>query len=326
MSALLLLSGSTPATAGHPDTTPYAFPTSAPWNGGITGPTITPTDDGTGETIHPDVYDFGLGKEWNGYRYWMASTAFFQADPKRENPHIHGSHDGYTWEVPAGLTNPIDPWPGAATNDANWYNSDTDIEYEPNTATMIVYWREYKHTVHEIIWASTSTDGVVWSAPVNVLKSMTAGNDQIVSQSIVRVSATDWRMVTFDMNGGNVDRIWYADNPLGPFTNPVPLAYTGTPINFYHGNIKYHDGKFWNLSQSSGREYPGYSVDGINWNIGPWVLEGIAGTWQPALYRSTMTPHENGTHYRVWYTVHGDVHGRHVGYTQIPRSFWTSLA
>lgn len=323
MSAILMMGQGQQA----PEQVPYAFPTSAPYN--APEPCITPTDDGYGETIHPDVLDFGPSG-WNGHRFWMASTAFHAAEPARENPHIHWSDDGFHWHVPAGLTNPVDPWPGAATGDTNWYNSDTDMAYDPDTGKLVLTWREFKNVNWEIIWASTSSDGATWSAPVEILRATQSRYATIVSQAIFRVGPGDWRMVTFDMNGDNVDRIWTSTGPLTTFATPTPLVYTSAPSGFdaYHGNVTYDSatGRFYMIVQWNGKEWAGASTDGINWKINTTnVLAGLAGKWDPSMYRSTMTLHENGTHVRVWYTAHGDTYGRHVGYTQIPRSFWDSL-
>ena len=39
------------------------------------------------------------------------------------------------------------------------------------------------------------------------------------------------------------------------------------------------------------------------------------------LYRTTFTRHENGTHFRVWYSANGPESWR-TGYTELPRSLW----
>lgn len=317
--------GGAAAFVDPPTTLPYTFPTAAPWNSTITGPTITPTDDGTGETIHPSVVDFGA-TPWNGYRYWMASTAFYNAEVQRENPHIHCSHDGHTWVIPAGLTNPIDPWPGAPA-DTGWYNSDTELVYDPDGGRLVVTWREYKNTAYELIWGATSTNGSTWSAPVEVLKvtGTPSGSAYASSQTMVRVAANDWRMFTYDSSNTIGDRMWTSTSPLGPFINPQTAVWTGPIVQSYHGGMTYYGGKFYMITQSEGKEYPASSHDGINWKSGAPVLEGIANTWQPALYKSALVPTPDGTKMQVWYTVHGNVYGRHVGYTRIPMSIWTAL-
>ena len=76
------------------------------------------TYDGSGVTVHPAVLN--LGNVWNGYQYWLAITPYPKGNDDYENPSIYASNDGISWVVPAGLTNPIEPFPGGINN----YNAD----------------------------------------------------------------------------------------------------------------------------------------------------------------------------------------------------------
>lgn len=72
-------------------------------------PITTPTYDGSGQTVHPSVLDFGQGiirpghTAWNGYRYWMAMTPYPNSQAIYENPSLLCSHDGLTWTEPPGF-------------------------------------------------------------------------------------------------------------------------------------------------------------------------------------------------------------------------------
>src|SRR5439155_20610297 len=55
-------------------------------------PDTTPTYDGTGQVVEPDVIHVPRG--WNGYEYWMAVTPYPCGDESLENPSILVSHDG----------------------------------------------------------------------------------------------------------------------------------------------------------------------------------------------------------------------------------------
>lgn len=107
--------------------------------------------------MHPRVVDTG---GWNGYRYWMAMTPFTGSNAVVENPCILASNDGSTWVVPDGLTNPIDPNPGGGKN-----NSDADLILGQD-GKLWCFWREFSPVV---IYASSSSDGITWSAPQSVL-------------------------------------------------------------------------------------------------------------------------------------------------------------
>lgn len=60
---------------------------------------------GDNQPTHPSAYDFG--KQWNGWRYWMAYSPYPNMNGEEENPCIAVSNDLKTWETPEGLHNPI---------------------------------------------------------------------------------------------------------------------------------------------------------------------------------------------------------------------------
>ena len=330
---------------------PYALPLVAPYNVDDLCP--IPTPDGYGQTVHPDVLDFG-STGWNGHRYWMGVTPFAGGDPRLENPCVYVSDNGYAWESPEGLVNPLDPGPGAVFH----ANSDTDLIYDPEADRIILYWRLYHTgTRMEIIKARTSTDGVTWTPTVEVLRSdgsVETGNgggvQQITSPAIVRVSATDYRMFTIHgaISGATgdpsrSDKMWTATAPEGPWVNPTPVTYTGAtnrrtgqPWDPYHADVIVGpDGRFWMLGQASGELFPAVSTDGVTWTTGPALLAGRNGRWDQGPYRATMTAHENGTHMRMWYSSLYDdgvkPEGLYssqdwwTGYTWVKRDHWTSL-
>ena len=119
-----------------------------------------------GQTTHTSALFFSEG--WNGYKYWMAHTPYPGGNDDHEDPNIVASHDGITWVVPAGLTNPIDDADGTPE-----YNSDVDLKMGPND-TMYLFFRWYANTgnggTEERLKYSTSTDGVTWSAPVTFMQ------------------------------------------------------------------------------------------------------------------------------------------------------------
>lgn len=70
----------------------------------------TPTYDGSGQAVHPDVWYDADG--WNGYKWWMVMTPYPGGVDTYENPSLLCSNDGETWAVPPGITNPIVDLPG----------------------------------------------------------------------------------------------------------------------------------------------------------------------------------------------------------------------
>lgn len=284
---------------------------------------VTPTDDGTGHAIHPDGVAFA--RPWNGHCFWHAATAYFNAEDQRENPHVYYSDDGWNWHPPPGVTNPIDPWPGAATSDYSNYNSDTDITYNPETDELIVTWREV-NVSEQIIWGSKSSTGSDWSEPFHLVTAPKDPDYSSVSQSLVRVSATEWRLYFASGNGPGKERFISAPTPEGPWDNTAstPVVYAGAANAAYHGDVIYHDGLYYSLFCTGGNEYPGISDDGINFTVKPPILSAVGGTPETSqgMYRSGIQPHHNGTHMHVWYTSHGPS-GRHCFYTVVRLQRWT---
>jgi hypothetical protein len=128
------------------------------------------TSDGSGQVTHPDVAyipkGFGQGK----WTYWMACTPYPHRNPRFENPEIFVSFDGINWAVPCGLKNPLAPAP-VSTED---HNSDPDILFH-----LDHLWLFYRQTIRSKtpnenrLFLMKSTDGVRWSAPVEVLRDKT---------------------------------------------------------------------------------------------------------------------------------------------------------
>jgi len=146
-----------------------------------------PTFDKSGQAVHPDVVRFPGA--WNGWEYWMAMTPFPKGNEAYENPSVLVSHDGLTWQVPAGLVNPL-----AKTPTKGGYNSDPDLSYDSANNRLILIYREVTATTN-LVYTVTSLDGVHWSRPVLAFK---RPNHSIVSPT-----------VTFGPTGNPT--LWYVD-------------------------------------------------------------------------------------------------------------------
>lgn len=315
-------------TAGARRRTPQG-PTGATYN--VTTYVTAPTYDGSGILVHPDVVDFGAGTTWNGWRFWMAMTPYPDLNSAYENPSILVSSDGATWQVPAGLTNPVYPAPTTG------WNSDTDLAYDPDTDELVLIFRSNDFSPR----VARSADGVTWPATPTA-PSWTLIGDQATSPAIVRISETEWHIWqvvkdTASYNGGprSVYR-WATTAPDAAWGTPT--VCTGFPANtvgdptIWHADVVRHDGQYWMLS-SEGREgenpsafHTATSLDGLAWSYGtvPVITEG-SGLWDNLqLYRGTLQPHENGTHMRVWYGGRKGTgaDGYRVGLTEIPLYEW----
>lgn len=334
MSLLAALAATVPGTPIDPeptdpyaivgDTTPYTMPTSAPWN--PTAYAVTPTPDGTGSVVHPSVHDFGAVK-WNGRRFWMAVTPYFGEDDQKENPCILRSHDGFTWEVPPGLTNPIDPAPGSPN-----LNSDTELYWDEPSGRLYCFWRQVTNSLlTETIYRSYSTDGITWSTR-QVACTLTVGGTQILSPAIRKLGSTFYLWTN--------NRRFSASSIDGTFADPVDTVWNGQggatiPGTNWHIGVEVVGTEVWALlnKHSPYKTFAGRSTDGgVTFTVNPTpVIQPVVGRWDSGdyngTYRACFQLHEDGVKTRLWYSAMSPntLTSWRVGYTQVPRSLWSSI-
>lgn len=285
-----------------------------------TPPQVTPTYDGSGQAVHPSVVDFR--SPWNGYRYWMAMTPYPGASVRLENPSILTSNDGVQWSVPPGLVNPIAPDPGAPS-----YNSDPDIVFDPDTGKLICFWRavvsDASQTSHTL--AKTSSDGVTWSADIEVF----TGQHYLecVAPSVIRKASGDWWMFAVRaINGSPGLQVYRSSNPL---TGWEPYGLVSS-ITGWHADVTWDaeafrlmivdgDGSVMSISSSA---------DGLTWAPLQTVMTPRPGQWDAKLYKASLVVRDN-TWMRVWYSAYlgsGSQTVWRIAGTQVARSVWPSPA
>lgn len=320
--------GTTPLPA---EDIPYVMPTAAPYNAPIYA--ITPTPAGTNGAVHPSVLDFGeVG--WRGWRYWMAMTPYYATNDREENPCVIVSTNGFHWHVPAGLTNPIYPAPPAPR-----FNSDTDLEYDTENDRLVMIYRELLADGTYQTFIAASTNGVNWPATATALNWTRPGpsaNQQVASPAIIRRAAADWWL--FGVNTvTNTIEYWRAADPLGAWAGPTSL---GVPNLHDAWSLPWHldvawDGTAFRALLDIGPRYKG-RPDGLR--TGTIAADGSAMIWAASnimdptmtewdnlqLYRPSLALHEDGTHWRVWYSAEGRYSWR-TGLTQLPRSAWPNI-
>ena len=318
--------GPAPAPVSDPEASsvPYAMPSSYPYN----APTyaITPTPDGTGSLLHPDVIDFKASHgmdQWNGYRYWMFVTPWYrQSDPK-ELPCILASHDAFNWEVPPGVVNPLTR-PQAALGDSN-YLPDTDMVYDPDTGTLHGYFLGGKTLAH-----MSTKNGTTWTPREDIYIPSTENMAGMVSPAVVKIAPGYWVMFSSLNNVGQMHR---APAPTGPWTHVGPVRMQGPTTTVWHLDVIWTGSAFWALLDPGRKvQVPAVSRDGLTWTTGPSPLPLGSGRWDSQWqYRSTLQPHPEGDKVRVWYSGHPaedpatTTQSWRVGYTHVPASYWARL-
>lgn len=281
------------------------------------------------EATHPSVYNFK--EKWNGYKYWMAITAYPKGSAEKENPHILASNDLLEWEAPNGYKNPMDE-PTSQGDDAMnrplQYNSDTHIVYNEEKEQIEVFWRYVDDVTDTVtIFRSETKDGIQWSDKHSIYTAPRKNGDW-VSPAFIKDSAG--YKVWYVANGY---RIWYRESTDGekwsePIEIKVPYADTSVKMHHWHLDVQPIDdhyemivvgfrqeGKKPSLNERHTMNlYHSTSTDGQSWApLKPIVYpSGIPDAWDgQGIYRSAFIKENNN--YYVFYSGIGFDATRGIG-------------
>lgn len=297
------------------------------------GPLTTPTYDDSGQAVHPSVVDFG--KEWDGYRYWMAMTPF-PNNWRLENPSILASNNNVDWVVPRALANPIDPEPGPEQ-----WNADTELVYDGDADQLVCYWKlqdRSRAPDNQCILQKRSRpgDGRTWGPPLEAI----GWCDAVVSPTVV--------MNTNAASGDAAWQMWTVKGDATEQTNSIerrtsddgntwssPAACKSRMDGYvpWHIHVLWAEDvlEYWMLiagwadggnAWSALRLLFASSRDGLNWQCGPKpILEpGKPGNWDDfKIYRACSVWDPAEQKLRVWYTGQAsDRYGPNgIGYTEL---------
>lgn len=305
---------------------PYAMPSARPYNPPVPCPIAT--YDGSDQTVHPTVHDFGVGNTWQGYRFWMCITPYPNGGPEGgepfENPSIYASNNAWDWHTPVGLTNPIFPRPGTA------YNSDPDFAWDPVNHRMELVYRPMDQA--ERVVRSYSTNGINWEPFVTIMPNIVGG---CIAPSLIRLSATSWRI--YGRRDDKGIAYWTATSMAGPWSGPNECVIDRGGIPQAGAEYIWHIDAIGPSAATGGRYlflvadgsltklYAGWSSDGVNITFADDAfLANRPGEWdQGSIYRASMTLHENGTHARVWYSGANSGGVSKTGLTTVPLTEWS---
>lgn len=288
-------------------------------------PLTTPTYDSTGKAVHPTVCHVPGG--FGGYEWWMAMTPYAGGAQALENPSILASHDGLTWVVPSGLTNPI-----VAPLTEPDFNSDPYLVHHSG-----MLWCFYRSNIAsftpytERLYYKTSTDGATWSAATLVLASDPTVQ-RIVSPSVVHHGGV-WHMwgVNF-LPSPNVVLHWTsATTPTnGAWSAADTCTIAGMPATYepWHTDV-IRDGAEWVMTihetvggatSAGGYLHRAISTDGIAWvSDANYLLRGCANNWDGSMYRGCLRPAavNGGRGYRLWYSALSSALDWRIGHSTV---------
>jgi len=117
-------------------------------------PLRTPTYDGTGQCVHPDV--LAVDGRFYGSRYVMAIEPYAFGNDRLENPSLLTSDDGRAWVEAPGVPAPLVPAPPAGA-----WNSDADLASDD--ARLLLYYRCNSGRGETRLYVKESADGTRWS-------------------------------------------------------------------------------------------------------------------------------------------------------------------
>jgi hypothetical protein len=272
-------------------------------------PIAVVTYDGSGQLVHPDAVVFP--GRWQGRRYWLSGTPYPGGNPKHENPSIYHGRMSNEMRVPLGVTNPIIPAPMFG------YLSDPDLVHDPDRDELRMYYRSTSGP-DDSIFLTTSRDGVLWSPPRLVLS---AGRHSLISPSVVRESATSWRMWTVNASSmgclsASNDLLLQQRRSSDGITWSAPQVMTlMVPGRVpWHWDVQYVPAKseYWALiaaypdgtTCSHTAVYFARSVDGTTWNVSPTPLlaPGDLEPLRDLVYRSSFHYHAGSDAVSVWFS------------------------
>lgn len=291
--------------------------------GGLTRLIVkTPTYDGSGQALHPDVIrmERGLG----GYSCWMVLTPYPNRDASYENPSLLASPDCGDWLEPEGLRNPLVAPP------LEGHYSDPDIFLAKGKLWIYFRWSQ---GLEERIYAISSDDGISWSEKVEVLGTR---SESLLSPSVV-VEEGSLRMWYIDIRPSpNVIKLRTSASPEGPYSGPTVCHVDGVPndMELWHLDvIKVRDGYdafIVLINRGKGLRksflYFATSKDGVNWRLSsePILRPSINGWDDLLIYRSTALLLEESEgwgkilrRYAVWYSACNKAGEWHIGYAEL---------
>jgi len=278
---------------------------------------ITQTYEGSDQAIHPDVVYFADG--WRGYKYWMMMTPYACGSARAEDPSVLVGNDGFCWEVPPGLTNPI-IYPPSPSG----HNADPDVVYNDDTDELWVYFlRHWTDTRLVKLALMKSADGVNWSPPEYLLTWDRNVKDNERSYAIIK-QGPDWHYWAQCSNARH--SVYYRHSTDGArWSDAQSIVFSPVPeILPWHLDVIYVPDKseYWMLFNcppgKSGRLFLAKSRDKLNWTPGlNEILSPSALRWDnDILYRATLLYDSGAQLLRIWYSAANTLCEWHIGYTQ----------
>lgn len=305
-------------------------------------PLTTPTYDGSGQAVHPDITVFTKGFKGRlsqPYTHIMAMTPYPNGNEDYENPSIIVSNNPESAFVEDNIPNPIDSQPGPSKSifgyasrilrgrSRSHHNCDTDIVYHDRK-----FYCYYNDSVGSRSMHRRSSQNLVnWHHEEDLL-----GILNHISSPAVIYDEHDgkWKMWGVQYSGFKVP-YYESDNGLrwtfkGYTDIPRYIYWDGANRNCWHIDIQktWFGKKYYALIvyDSPPRVRPcflffGESSDGLHWTVyDEPILAPRSGCWDENIYRSSFIIASSKI--KVWYSASTMVSNVwHIGYTEATLDF-----
>lgn len=262
------------------------------------------TYDGSGQTVHPDFV--APPAQWNPRLLYMVFTPYPGGTTRFENPSLYAGIDGVTWGAAPGA-----PMPLAKPQEG--YLSDPDINYDPSTNELVLYYRQASKV--DKIFMMRSSDGRTWSAPTVVL---TGAFSSLLSPAVVRRSDGSWLMWTVNGAPGCKGQSTMADVRYSAdgrsWSDPQPISVPlASNTYMWHIDVQWISQRqeYWALFPVKApgtcvttAVYLATSPDGVTWKreATPVVTAGAIPEFQSVVYRSTFSYNASTDDITFWFS------------------------
>lgn len=265
---------------------------------------VTPTHEGSGEACHPSVLYFPDG--WNGWEYWMAMTPYPTSAEAHEDPNLLVSHDGTSWQVPPGVSNPLDDNPGRPGP----HNSDTNLAQAAN-GDLVLTWRTVDRTDKDrnILFAMRSSNGKNWGQKWEMYRAPTSGtNAQVLAQCLIW-TGTAWRLYAVRTRSGARGALSYTETTAERPTTADWSEWSDCDLGagpdsgqrVWHPDVQKHGDEWIAImhctpltNTQNGDIYLMRSDDGIRWDMSPMPLIPKQGKIHDSMYKTGFVPKGHG--------------------------------
>lgn len=280
-------------------------------------PIDSPTYDGSGQAVHPDVVRFDT--PWRGYRYWMVMTPYPNMKEEYENPSILASDDGRSWCVPQGMSNPIVSPPRRG------FHADPDVVYRRDLDELWLYYLEtHRHHEH-YLKLIRSADGQSWSEPA-ILEIIPY---QAIRSPAVVYNGEKFLMWSVNVTGGTHPYIELRDSSDGQiWSAPAKVDLEQSGYLPSHLDVQYLPAieEYAMILQACprgggpSRLFWACSSDGLRWSTfkRPLLSTIMAPAWaRRTLYRASLTLGKTDGIVQIWYSGRSRKDENRIGYTEM---------